>query len=78
MKNVIAFGLALVCASALASSPRADWCYSPGLYCLFVDAAECGRECPEGTCCVIKGAYCAFGFGVDAVCKCKPCAPHGL
>lgn len=73
MKTLCLLGLALVCASALAAPARTQsTCSAPGLWCLFVDAGPCAVYCPPGTHCHVQGAYCAFGFGVDAVCECRP------
>ena len=83
-KTLVTLGLALFGASALALSARADVCSGQGVWCLFVDAGGCATTCGAGECCHVQGAYCAFGFGVDAVCTCRPCPtpkppePHGL
>ncbi len=62
---------------ALATPADAGECKTAGKDCLFVDAAGCLIECPQGTCCKIKGAKCAYGFGQDAECSCFPCEPGG-
>lgn len=73
MKTLCMLGLTLVCGSAFAVPTRSDSCQGQGLWCLFVDAGGCATTCGVGECCHVQGAYCAFGFGVDAVCTCKPC-----
>ncbi len=74
MKMFYASCLVIACAVSFALPARTDSiCTGQGGECLFVDAGGCAIVCGPGECCHVQGAYCAFGFGVDAVCTCRRC-----
>jgi hypothetical protein len=67
MRLMLIFALPLVL--ALAALPAtAKSCTGQGISCLFVDGAGCAITCDNN--CWATSAYCSFGFGSDAICRC--------